>query len=447
MPLPGAPVKLGFARRPPHALLYQALEERSRDTFHTRVLTTLCWVEWVAGDLTAMGQTARQLLKLGEELGLEESQDFGRYFLGTFHYQRDELGEAERYLEPLVVEPFSTRMELHTHGAFAFALTRLARGQDREARELGEAVVAHLLEIESLFVLPMARAFLAELDLRQGHMTKAARWAAGGETGPLLPMYMFYVPELTQAKAWIAEGEPASLQRAAGLLARLRDYVSKTHNQRFLIEVLAVEALLHDAEGDEPAALKAAVRLAHPAGFVRLFVDLGSGLGELLHRLEVEGDALCYVGEVLASFPRRGTNETFRGDDGLGAAGDATQQASTPMSAERQALPEPLTRRELEILGVAAPEPAGKAAADGSRRVGAAERAAGPELIEPLTDRELDVLEGIAKRLVNKEIAAELGVSVGTVKGYAHNVYQKLGVSGRRHAVARAIELGILSNR
>ncbi len=62
--------------------------------------------------------------------------------------------------------------------------------------------------------------------------------------------------------------------------------------------------------------------------------------------------------------------------------------------------------------------------------------------IEPSTERELDVLGGLARRLANKEIATELGISAGTVKGYAHSVYQKLGVSGRRRAVTRAIELG-----
>ncbi len=166
-----------------HDVLYRALDGRASGTFHTRVVMTLCWVEWVAGDLGAMGQAASRLLHLAEELELEESRDFGRYFLGTFHYHRNELAEARRYLEPLVAEPYSTRMELYIHGASALALTHLARGRVREARAQGEAVVAHLLEIESVYVLPMARAFLAELDLRQGHVASAAHWAASPATG------------------------------------------------------------------------------------------------------------------------------------------------------------------------------------------------------------------------------------------------------------------------
>jgi LuxR family maltose regulon positive regulatory protein len=64
---------------------------------------------------------------------------------------------------------------------------------------------------------------------------------------------------------------------------------------------------------------------------------------------------------------------------------------------------------------------------------------------DPLTNRELEVLELMALRLTNKEIAAQLLISVGTVKQHAYNINQKLHVKGRRQAVAKAISLGILS--
>ncbi len=66
------------------------------------------------------------------------------------------------------------------------------------------------------------------------------------------------------------------------------------------------------------------------------------------------------------------------------------------------------------------------------------------KLIEPLTERELEVLALLVKRRTNKEIAAELVISPGTVKQHAHNIYQKLNVKGRRQAVREAIALGIL---
>jgi LuxR family maltose regulon positive regulatory protein len=65
-------------------------------------------------------------------------------------------------------------------------------------------------------------------------------------------------------------------------------------------------------------------------------------------------------------------------------------------------------------------------------------------LVEPLSSRELEVLKLIAKDLSNEEIAHKLFLTVGTIKTHAHNIYTKLGVSGRIQAINRARNLNLL---
>jgi LuxR family maltose regulon positive regulatory protein len=65
-------------------------------------------------------------------------------------------------------------------------------------------------------------------------------------------------------------------------------------------------------------------------------------------------------------------------------------------------------------------------------------------VLVPLTDRELSVLRYLPSALTNAEIAAELYVSVHTVKTHVQNVFRKLEVTRRREAVRRARDLKLL---
>jgi predicted ATPase/DNA-binding CsgD family transcriptional regulator len=65
-------------------------------------------------------------------------------------------------------------------------------------------------------------------------------------------------------------------------------------------------------------------------------------------------------------------------------------------------------------------------------------------LVEPLTEREIEVLQAIAQGLTNQQIADTFILSLGTVKWYTGQIYGKLGVTSRTQAIARARELGFL---
>ncbi|HUM70824.1 MAG TPA: LuxR C-terminal-related transcriptional regulator, partial [Chloroflexota bacterium] len=66
-------------------------------------------------------------------------------------------------------------------------------------------------------------------------------------------------------------------------------------------------------------------------------------------------------------------------------------------------------------------------------------------LLDPLTERELEILRLIAQGCSNFQIAEQLVISVGTVKGHVNHILSKLDVQNRTQAVARARELALLN--
>lgn len=68
-----------------------------------------------------------------------------------------------------------------------------------------------------------------------------------------------------------------------------------------------------------------------------------------------------------------------------------------------------------------------------------------PPMNDPLTDRELDVVRLIARGRTNQEVAAELFVSLSTVKTHLGSIFAKLGVRNRVEIAAWAWESGVVS--
>ena len=171
--------------------------------------------------------------------------------------------------------------------------------------------------------------------------------------------------------------------------------------------MLALQAVHHDTLGEQSAALDKltkALNLAESNGFIRLFVDMGPQMGDLLKRLQEQDVAVDYIEKLLAAFR----------EDKLRMMPDAPDHESR--SPHPPVSPSPIP--------------------------------ASPQLLEdPLTNRELDILELLAQRLQNKEIADKLFISTETVKTHLNNIYRKLNVSNRREAVTQAYSLGILNRR
>lgn len=357
-----------------------------------RIAGSRCFVEWMADDLPAVAQGATHLQVVGETHRRSESLGWAHYLLSSVAYERNDLPAAEAQAQALENLRYVGRPMAYLQSAFVYASIYQARGQPDQAYHKLELAFDFLRETRSEGLLPLAQAFQAELAVRQGNLSAARHWATA--VGPFLPpglMPYFYAPQLTLPKILLAQNTPASRAQAADVLSRLYAFVTSTHNIRFTIEVLALQALLHDAQGEEQAALatlQQAVMLAEPGGFVRLFVDLGPRLAKLFTRAPQTRIAPGYVNQILQAF----------------AASPPANSQPRPVASTVQPL----------------------------------------ELVEPLTDRELEVLALLAQRMSSKEIGQALVISPLTVKRHTSNIYGKLQVGGRREAVAKATLLGLL---
>jgi len=380
------------------SVVFEALKEQKvrKTIFHARLLIALCHIQLAEGDLKGLQQTAGQQLKIGRELDLPESIAYANVFLGVSYYLRNDLTSAEKNLDAVIRDIGKTSILNFSHSVFGLALTYQAQGRPDEALKTAKLLVSYSLDTSNPFLLQTAQAFQAELALRQGHISEVVKWAENYDTDPFRATFRFYVPQLTKVKILFAQETTESLQQTSELLSRLHDFFVHIHTTRFLIDVLALQALVDDARGEESDSfekLMESLNLAEPGGFIRPFLDLGPKMANLLNRLAKEKPALKYAERILVAF----SNE----ESGTG------RDVSDDQSVQRSSL-------------------------------------SNQALVEPLTNRELEVIDLLAQRMSNKEIAEKLFISPETVKRHTINIYQKLGVNSRREAVDKAHALGLL---
>jgi LuxR family maltose regulon positive regulatory protein len=310
--------------------------------------------------------------------------------------ERDDLGAATQHLlrskelgEHMGFPPYPYRW-------------RVAMARIREARGDLDGALDLLDEAERLYVIdfsPNVRpvpALRARVWLKQGRLDEALGWArerglsAHDDLG-----YLCEFEHVTLAGVLLARYENdragRSILDAMGLLERLLKAAEEGERTGSVIEILLLQALAHNTQGNCPSALvplERALTLAEPEGYVRTFVDEGPPMEQLLLDAAAHRIMLGYTGKLLAAF----------GAEPPGRAGESplpTSPASQP-------------------------------------------------LIERLSERELEVLRLFGTELSGPEIASELVVALSTVRTHTKSVYRKLGVNNRRAAVKRAAELGLM---
>ncbi|MBN1248275.1 MAG: hypothetical protein JXC32_11500 [Anaerolineae bacterium] len=312
--------------------------------------------------------------------------------------ERNELRAAEAHLaQGFELGKWSGRLDAVRNAAPALSRLRLAQDDVTGALASVEEAASALGEPPS----PLAHAELLALKARilaqQGALGEATRCIAEarnlagrdrGQTGEMVA--------LAASRVQLAQREPAqSLPRLTSALNG-----AKTRGRSGVaIELHILRSLAYARSGDAPSAkadLARALALAEPEGYVRIFLDEGQPMQRLLTQWLATAEAgppQGYASHLLSQFI-----------------------AESPVTS-------PARQESSPSRGPDEPE----------------------ALLEPLSQRELEVLQLIALGKTNRGIAQQLFIAPGTVKAHTSHIYQKLNVANRTEAVARARQLGILS--
>jgi LuxR family maltose regulon positive regulatory protein len=268
----------------------------------------------------------------------------------------------------------------------------IALARIREARGDLDGALDLLKEAERLYmpdffpnVRPVA-ALVARVWIAQGKLGEALGWAREQSLNVADDLgYLREFEHITLARVLLARSKSnraeRSIHEAREFLQRLLQAAEHGKRMGSALEILVLQALAYQIQGNISAALKPlqqALTLAEPEGYVRMFVDEGPCMAVLLEEAARRGIVPHYVRHLLQ------------------APGSASER-----------------------------------------------RPVREDLIEPLSKREHAVLRLLRTDLDGPQIASELQVSLNTVRTHTKNIYSKLGVNNRRAAVRRAEELAL----
>ncbi|SFN82581.1 LuxR family transcriptional regulator, maltose regulon positive regulatory protein [Mycetocola miduiensis] len=230
-------------------------------------------------------------------------------------------------------------------------------------------------------------AMKARIRIVQARLPEALEWVNDQSLSPADELsYPSEFGHVTLARLLLAQFRadptPDAGREASGLLARLREAAEAGGRRGSVIEILVLQALLLEAQGDTAAALdplEQALVHAEPEGYVRVFVAEGQAVLRPLRAAAGAGIRPEYV-RMLSQALRQ------------------TEGAETPSA----------------------------------------------PLSEALSERELHVLRLLSTEMTGPEIANELFVSLNTMRTHTKHIFQKLDVTSRPAAVRRAEALGLI---
>ncbi len=348
---------------------------------------------WLIGRLKYIGKlqdavdTCRDLLRYAEEKRLENTLVWGGacVFWGDLLYELNQLDEAYQFINK-EIDMIERGHDVGRKGWGYYCLMRLLEAKgDLEGTQNIIAKVEELQRSASMpgWVTQLTESFKAQMWLKQGNLKKVEEWLDQNKihaAGSILSLQ--YLGYMILARFLFAQGRHGE---AKEVLERLISKQQKTGRTLLQIETLLIQSMVLKSEDNLQGAILSvveALKLAESGGYIRVFLNEGQPLAELLE--------IVPINEVNVS----------------------------------QAFVKKL-RTAFLVNTVPIKETEEKNSED-------------------LSERELEVLRLIAAGLSNKKIMENLYISLSTVKTHLRNIYSKLDAHSRTEAVAKANELNLL---
>lgn len=332
---------------------------------------------------------AKRELEMVEHIfgpGQPYNESWRHFVLGRIAYEWNELDCAADHFG-IAARAHGGNYLRALEALLGLALVAEAR---RDAKAVGDYAEQALLLAKatgSENLITLALSFRTRLHLMRGQPAPdLVSLPSAVHEDALLLWTPIELPRVTEAWRLARTGRIQDTKAAQLMLEEAVEFMAAQHLYVSLVPALGLLALIYGLGDQKSRALTTlglAVEIAARGGLLRSLLDFGPEMTGLLYQLKLP----AAVGEHVTA---------------LLACAAATSQP--PTIAKRQEM-----------------------------------------FIEPLTPRELTVLELMAANLSDKEIAAALCISPLTVRKHTSNVIQKLGVSNRRQAAARAIQLRLVT--